>query len=99
MDGLPWWTWLSVGLLVAVMSSVVGGKLELFVWVGVLFILIGIAKLVIAYVFRQKEAKQEHTQHQYQTPQQTHQAFYCPRCRSTVRTHDFFCSRCGTRLR
>ena len=100
MAGIPWWGWLGVGLLVAIMSGAVGGKVRFFVWIGWLFALIGIAKLVMAYVLREKEAKHEHVQaHQYQMPSQAHQSYYCPRCRGTVRVTDFFCSKCGSRLR
>ena len=95
MAALPWWAWLGVGVLIAVLSSIAGGKVAVFAWIGWLFIIFGIAKAVIYFLLRKKETKQE----QAQVPPVQHQYYYCPRCRSTVRVGDYFCHRCGVRLR
>jgi len=39
MASIPWWAWLGVGVFVAVSSSFVS-SLRLFVWVGLIFIVV-----------------------------------------------------------
>ncbi|HLF54839.1 MAG TPA: hypothetical protein VI612_03905 [Candidatus Nanoarchaeia archaeon] len=89
MAEIPWWAWLGVGLFVAFFSLYL--DITLFGWVGLFFIIIGIAKLVYFFVFREREEKPK--------PTVQHQAFYCPRCRFAVHAYDLFCRRCGARLR
>ena len=96
MAGISWWAWLGVGLFVAISSSYVGGKLQLFAWVGLLFVAIGIAKAVYLFVIAPREEKKEAAK---PVPIQQTQHFYCPRCRFAVHAYDFFCRRCGARLR
>ncbi len=100
MAEIPWWAWLGVGLFVAISAAFTGGKVSLFAWVGIVFIVIGIAKVVYLFVLKPKETKQEqkivHPSHRIiQQPQ----AFYCPRCRITINPADVFCRYCGARLR
>ena len=102
MAEIPWWVWLGVGLFVSIVSALMGGKVTIFIWIGLIFIIVGIAKVVYLFVLRPKEAKSEqkamHMRHP-QLPPQPPSALYCPRCRITVQTTDRFCRYCGQRLR
>lgn len=89
---IPWWVYLVVGLFVSVTSAVVGESMRFFVWLGLLFVLIGLIKLVIFFVLRERP----------KTSPQTHSrpaALFCPRCKVTVHERDYFCRYCGMRLR
>ncbi len=98
MASIAWWAWLGVGLFVAITSAYMGGKVTLFAWVGLLFIVIGIGKVVYLFVLSPKESKKEHTiVHPHRAP--VTPAYYCPRCRITIQSTDNFCKYCGNRLR
>jgi len=101
---IPWWAWIGVGLFVAIASAVSGGALSLFAWVGLIFIAIGIGKIVYLFVIKPRESKEEEAAvqmptapavQQYETPKVTH----CPQCKVTIQPTDHFCRYCGTQLR
>jgi hypothetical protein len=108
---LPAWSWLAVGLVIAVTSWYV--EMELFFWLGWVFIIIGIARFLLGFVFREKEQPRDITTHHthHRTIHGTahvspgarygHYAHYYHRCvcGSPVRMTDLFCSACGRRLR
>lgn len=96
MVEISWWLWLGIGLFVSVTSAVMGGPLWLFMWVGILFVIFGIGKLVIKVVLSPKEEKRAT---QAPAPVDRPQGFYCPRCRVSIHPTDVFCRYCGTRLR
>ena len=100
MAEIAWWAWLGIGLFVAITSVWSGGKLSLFAWIGLVFIIIGISKVVALFVLSPKESKKEHqvVHPQHAAPVQP-RGYYCPRCRVTVQPTDFFCKYCGQRLR
>ena len=80
-----------VGLFVSFASWMVNfGKLLLFFYAGLLFILVGIVKLSLG---KRDEAK--HAAHH--KPQHQAKFRYCPRCANILRPHDRFCSVCGAR--
>jgi uncharacterized membrane protein YuzA (DUF378 family) len=102
MAEIPWWAWLGVGLFVAITSAVMGGKISIFAWVGLIFIVVGIAKVVYLFVLHPKESKADQQAMHMRQPQLAPQApsvLYCPRCRITVQPTDHFCRYCGWRLR
>ena len=110
MAKLPAWSWLIVGLIVAVTSSVV--EIPLFFWLGVVFVAIGAGKYALAAMTREKTPKEKHLQqhvqrHQAQHQQAhhaaamrhpTHQYYRCS-CGAPVKVSDNFCNHCGRRLR
>ncbi len=99
MAEIAWWAWLGVGLFVAVSAAWSGGKVSIFAWAGLLFIAIGIGKVVYMFVIRPRESVSEQKvvpPSRIQPPQGVQ---YCPRCRVTIQPSDFFCRYCGTRLR
>lgn len=99
MAEIKWWVWLGIGLVVTVTSAVIGGALWLFMWVGLLFVIVGAGKLVFKVVFAPKETRADKQAMQMPQAHQQPQAYYCPRCRITVQPSDYFCRYCGSRLR
>ena len=81
-------------------------KFKLFIWLGYLFLIVGIAKLGIWFVGRdneniveRKEIKRDfHQPHQRRVPQQR-AIRYCRRCGSGLRGHENFCPICAQRLK
>jgi len=102
MAEIPWWAWIGIGLFVSVSSAISGGKVKIFAWVGLLFVAVGIAKVVYLFVLKPRESEAEkHAMHMPQPilPAQPPSSYYCPRCRITVQPTDFYCKYCGQRLR
>jgi flagellar motor component MotA len=97
MAAIPWWGWLIVGLFVSISSAISGGALRFFVWIGLIFIIVGVGKLVMVFVTNPKETKKE--QQVMHAPQPHQREKHCTRCRLTVLPTDNFCRYCGTRLR
>jgi hypothetical protein len=95
---IPALIYLLVGAVVSYVSLRIGNTFTFFFYVGLVFIGIGLAKLLIGFLLRKKETKTEKKTLQQETKPVNH-IRYCPRCRSACRMFDFFCWRCGTRLR
>lgn len=112
MAKLPAWSWLAVGLIIAVTSWYV--EMTLFFWLGWVFIIIGAAKFLIWFMARRREAPDTIMHHPH------HRAVHAPAahpsrgqarlghyahvyhrcvCGNPVRVTDLFCSACGRRLR
>ena len=95
--------YLIVGLVVAIYSYFMDKKkFFVFIIIGAIFILVGIAKLIIN---RAKQPKQDihrpiHAQKYQQPVQKVEQtiAAYCHKCGSAIRHFDNFCGRCGQRI-
>ncbi|MBI4146667.1 hypothetical protein HY489_05015 [Candidatus Woesearchaeota archaeon] len=102
MTGIHWLIWLVVGLFVTITSTKLGGKLTMFLWVGILFIVIGIGKLAYKMLTAPKESHKGHAPQVHKT---THHEVhngpkrYCPKCGSQAIVHDNYCKHCGMRLR
>lgn len=94
MAAIPWFAYLGVGLFVAISSAQIGGSISVFAWVGLLFVIVGIAKLIVLFVLSPKDEKKPTHQTHYQP-----KALLCPRCRMHVTHYDNYCRICGTRLR
>ncbi len=94
MAKIPWWIWIGVGAVMYYISQRVGGKMSLFMYAGLFFIVVGIFKLLVAFIIggRAKTAVKE--SHEIRSQQYT-----CPRCRFAIATTHRFCPHCGTRLR
>ncbi|MBI4150492.1 hypothetical protein HY492_00010 [Candidatus Woesearchaeota archaeon] len=97
MAKIPAFAYLLVGALVAYVSLRIGETFTFFFYVGLVFLGIGLAKLLIGFLLRKKETKTEKKLEQPAKP--ANHIRYCPRCRSACRMFDYFCWRCGTRLR
>ena len=91
MAKIPAIVWIVVGAVVLFFSYRIGTSFSAFLYLGALFILIGVFKLIFS---RKKEVPVQHPAHHIQ-----HHGHYCPRCRYQVHPTDNFCKNCGHRLR
>jgi hypothetical protein len=60
MAAIPGWAYLGSGILIAVLSKIVEknskpGSFALFFWIGIIFIAVGVGKIVFKYVFRKEK--------------------------------------------
>lgn len=94
MAEISWWAWLGVGLFVTIFSISAGGQLKLFAWIGVIFLVTGIAKLTYLVMLHPKQEKSPSSPKRYERPQPV-----CRRCFARVHQNDRFCRYCGLRLR
>ncbi len=107
MAKIHWLVYIAVGLFVSVLSYKINyNNLYLFFYVGWIFVLIGIIKMLFGFG-KNKDVKnlQQKMQHknltQPQHSMQHHQKHHykrCHRCGNVMRLNDRFCSKCGLRL-
>ena len=99
MAKIPAWSWLAVGLIVAMTAWY--AEIPLFFWIGWLFVVVGIAKFIIGYVVSEKVVERKAAQQPTRHPAATHPAhqYYRCSCGAPVRASDTFCNHCGRRLR
>ena len=109
--------WFLVGVFMFGFSFFIAGKgsdmqkLTLFIWTGVVFMIIGIIKTVLwvnAMSKKPKLAKENFQHHQptHQQPTQQHQHHqqptqfvkFCSNCNTALRHFDKFCMKCGSRM-
>jgi len=99
MSKIHWLIYVIVGLFVSIASwRIYYNRFIIFFYIGLIFILIGIAKLIFS-LMETKEKKE--TAHKPQDKAHAHQAQqfkYCTRCGAQLRIHNNFCSRCGARV-
>ena len=88
---LPALVWILIGLFISIVSGLI--ELKLFIWVGLAFIAIEIGKLVLTFALKEPEKKVKKSK--TAQPKQ----YYCPRCKSKIDIHGYFCKMCGQRLR
>ena len=96
--------YLIIGIFVAIASYKINyDKLYPFFYIGLLFVIYGIAKIIIGFI--NKEGKKQvisPTVHKNQLnqfkPPIKQQYKRCPNCGNVARGHDNFCSRCGNRM-
>lgn len=104
MAQIPSWLWLFAGIIITAGSYYVKGTIALFFYLGLLFILIGVAKILFWFITR-KPSRTEKTQMQMPSPraqpvQPVHGQYgRCRWCGRYVRLTDTFCWGCGRRLR
>lgn len=94
MAKIPWWIWVGVGVAMYFVSQGIGGKMALFVYIGLAFIVIGIFKLLVYFIIGGKERRALKEAKEIRSRQYT-----CPRCFSPISTTHHFCPHCGIRLR
>ncbi|MBI4452902.1 zinc ribbon domain-containing protein [Candidatus Woesearchaeota archaeon] len=94
-----------IGLLVVIASWKINySNLILFFYIGWIFVLVGMVKLMLGFG-KKKDKPQQNAQSRnlsHLTSQgRQHQAHHykkCPRCHNVMRVHDRFCGRCGYRV-
>ena len=98
--------YIGIGVFIGVFSYMLNReKLIFFIYIGLLFVLIGCAKLFLGLLNKggerttgkihisQQAPNAQNRQHQ---GQQSHK--YCQSCGNVARAHDSFCSRCGNKI-
>jgi len=99
-------TYFIIGILVAVFSYYLDNKrgsdsFILFFYIGVLFVIIGLIKLVALAIKKKDEHPKppRHQQQQKSHHQQVHHTpQFCQRCGAALRQTDHFCAMCGNAL-
>ena len=111
MAQIPSWLWLIAGIAIIFFSKYMGGKVEMFFWVGLVFAVIGLAKILVSYITHKGETKTEESgvgapfypsgtaPGSASSPGQTAIMRFCPRCGSQIYPTGYFCHKCGLRLR
>jgi len=94
MAKIPWIMWIIVGGVMYYVSYRVGPQLDIFSYIGVAFVAIGIFKMLVSFILGGKEKKARKEAEEIRE-----QEFTCPRCRYAVASDYTFCPHCGTRLR
>ena len=96
--------YLIIGIFVAIASYKINyDKLYVFFYIGLLFIIYGVAKIIIDYI-NKDEKKQvvppninKNQLNQFRQPvKQLYKR--CPNCGNVARGYDNYCPRCGNRL-
>ncbi len=95
--------YLIIGIFISLVSYFSTNKsLRFFIYIGFLFGIIGIIKLLFTSLKKKKKEKPvQHTHYKHPKVSQKEQSLftkYCQRCGNLVRTFDNFCSRCGQAL-
>ncbi len=94
MAKIPWWLWLGVGAVIFIVSSRTGEKMQVFLYIGMFFIIVGVFKMIVAFILGAQKQRARVEAKEIRTHQ-----FTCPRCNSSIASDFGFCPHCGTRLR
>ena len=94
MAKIPWVVWLVVGIGMFIISYMVEEKMDAFIYIAMFFIVVGIFKMLVAFILGGKTRKARSEAQELVQEQST-----CPRCRLIVASTYRFCPHCGTRLR
>jgi len=86
MTGIHGIVFIITGITVSIISASVG-NMVIFFWIGIIFTLYGIIKLLLAKKSKKKPK-----------PQATPKVVHCPRCRSRIYATFRFCPYCGFRF-
>ena len=90
--------YLLVGLLVSFLSWKLNyEKLMFFFYIGLIFVFIGVIKLITGLMKKKNNEVDAHKKHG-KMPQAHRQVKYCHQCGSALSPHHRFCSRCGARI-
>ncbi|MFQ5621448.1 MAG: hypothetical protein ACE5FT_06415 [Candidatus Nanoarchaeia archaeon] len=92
---LPSWAFIGVGVVVTYVSYVLGDKYDLFFYVGLLFLVWGLFKLVLNYVMKSPSKVEEKAVERRMEPN----VIACPYCASSCYSSARFCHMCGGKLR
>ena len=91
---IPALVWLMLGILLSAASYYLGDDFVLFFYAGLIIIAIGVFKIILGYVFSEK-----------QTPMEKRiikrKEYYdkCRHCGNITRKIDYYCSMCGNELK
>lgn len=91
--------YLIIGIMILGLSYYIGQTKEgfkIFIYAGLLMIIIGIIKLAIQRARSKKETKPSH---HAATHKSAYRPLYCTRCGAVINPTDKFCYNCGNRIR
>jgi hypothetical protein len=94
MAKIPWYLWIIVGAVMFGISYRIGESMNIFLYIGMFFIVIGIFKMLVAFILGGKGRKAVKVSQEIRAQQ-----FTCPRCKTVIASTYQFCPHCGTRLR
>jgi len=98
MVKIHWSVYIILGVAVLFTSYRIDSqKFRLFIWLGYLFLAIGVMKLGIWYVRRKKESPVE--MRDVNVYAQQKRGRFCPGCGGGLRGSETFCPGCGQKLR
>ncbi len=86
--------WLMLGILLSGASWYLGEDFVLFFYAGLVIIALGVFKIILSYVFSEKETIIE----KKKAGQEEHYS-KCRHCKTMVRKIDYYCSMCGKGLK
>jgi len=95
-------TWAIAGIVLILSGLVLGPSFDIGVWLGILVLGWGVWRLVSWYVPQKPENRYEHHVAHHATHTKPRHAIHylrCGNCRSIVRSTDYYCWKCGKRLR
>ena len=84
---------IAVGLFTSILSLFRYQKFIVFFYAGLIFIAVGIVRMVSNRMKGETESKELHHPQKH-----SQQIKYCHQCGNLMRLHDRFCVRCGARV-
>ena len=94
------WTWLIVGFVMMVSGMWLGPSFDAAVWIGIIVFGVGVWFAVSGYIPRKGESHAEHRfAHHVNSTRHAIHYLKCLSCKAVVRSTDFYCWKCGKRLR
>ncbi|MEK6874537.1 MAG: hypothetical protein AABX52_02200 [Nanoarchaeota archaeon] len=90
MKSIPGILYITVGVFVTVVAHYIK-HLTFFFWIGILFVSVGIAKVMIKYILQSKPSGEK----KLSSPGIS----FCSQCQIPVYITSHFCHHCGFRLR
>lgn len=94
MAKIPWYLWIIVGVGMFIIVTRIGEQLDIFIYVAMFFIIVGIFKMIVWLILGGKTKKAL-----LESAEIRQQQFTCPRCMAVIASTYEFCPHCGTRLR
>ena len=98
---IPWWVWMIIGAAISGYAKITemqtdNASMIIFFYLGVLFLAVGVFKLIIKLIFGKKEEKHEPKAHA--TPEPKSSIIKCL-CGTSNYSHSHYCHMCGKKLR
>ena len=94
MAKIPWYVWIIVGGGMFLVSARIGDRMDVFLYIGMFVVMVGIFKLLVSFILGGKTKKAL-----LESSEIRQQQFACPRCKSIIASTYEFCPHCGIRLR
>lgn len=94
MAKIPWYLWIIVGAGMFIIAAKAGEKLEIFLYIAMLFVVVGVFKLLVGFILGGKTKKAL-----LESSEIRQQHLACPRCRALIAPTYEFCPHCGTKIR